>query len=158
MKKAVRITVIIALIALIVIQFIRPLENNGGYETVGTFETETHVSPELSVVIKENCYDCHSNQTQYPWYSKVAPISFWLSDHINDGKKHFNASAWSEYADKKKEHKLEELGDEVGHDEMPLSSYTLLHGDLTAAEKKMVLDWASAARATYQIKLKTSAN
>ncbi len=82
MKKAVRIILIMALVALIVIQFIRPEKNNGGHESVSDFEKETNVSPEISAVLKSHCYDCHSNQTEYPWYSEVAPVSFFLNDHI----------------------------------------------------------------------------
>ncbi len=142
---------IVGLLALVVIQFIPLKRNQQGYESVLAFEQETQVSPKLSSILKANCYDCHSNQTQYPWYSAVAPINFWLDEHVQDGKKHFNLSQWSEYSIKRKDHKLEELIEEVEEAEMPLPSYTWVHGSLTEIERQTLLDWAQMARLSYRI-------
>lgn len=142
---------IVGLLALVVIQFIPLKPNQQGYESVLAFEQETQVSPKLSSILKANCYDCHSNQTQYPWYSAVAPINFWLDEHVQDGKKHFNLSQWSEYSIKRKDHKLEELIEEVEEAEMPLPSYTWVHGSLTEIERQTLLDWAQMARLSYRI-------
>ncbi|WP_273005712.1 heme-binding domain-containing protein, partial [Leeuwenhoekiella blandensis] len=68
------------------------------------------------------CYDCHSNQTTYPWYSNLAPASFYLEDHIKDGKRHLNFSEWEQYSAKRKDHKLDELIEEVEREGMPLES------------------------------------
>lgn len=157
MKKSIkylRALGIIGLIAFAVIQFIPVEENNQGYQSVLAFETETNVSPELAEVLRANCYDCHSNQTQYPWYSSVAPINFWLDEHVRDGKKHFNVSQWSEYSVKRKDHKLEELIEEVEESEMPLPSYTWVHGDLTETERQTLIDWAQMARLSYRMEQK----
>ena len=105
MKKVIRWVLILALIALVIIQFIRPEKNSGGYESVITFENETKPSVAVAEILKTNCYDCHSNHTQYPWYSEIAPISYFLKDHIDEGKEHFNVSAWDSYSIKKKDHK-----------------------------------------------------
>jgi len=113
MKKFLKYFFILALIALVVIQFIRPEKNLGGYESVAFFESETKPSQEVRGILKNNCYDCHSNHTNYPWYAEIAPASFWLADHVKDGKKHFNVSDWESYSAKKKDHKLEELFEEV---------------------------------------------
>ena len=94
-KKILKIVLVLALIALVAIQFIRPEKNNEGYKSVAAFEKETKPSVKVASILKENCYDCHSNQTQYPWYSEVAPFSLWLADHIEHGRKHFNVSDWS---------------------------------------------------------------
>ena len=142
---------VVGLLALVVIQFIPLKRNQQGYESVLAFEQETQVSPKLSSILKANCYDCHSNQTQYPWYSAVAPINFWLDEHVQDGKKHFNLSQWSEYSIKRKDHKLEELIEEVEEAEMPLPSYTWVHGSLTEIERQTLLDWAQMARLSYRI-------
>lgn len=156
MKKTIKILRplgIVGLIALVAIQFIPINQNNQGYESVLAFEAETNVSPELAAVFKANCYDCHSNQTQYPWYSNLAPINFWLDEHVQDGKKHFNVSQWSEYSVKRKDHKLEELIEEVEEAEMPLPSYTWVHGSLTDAERQALIDWAQMARLSYRMDL-----
>ena len=108
--------------------------------------------------MKENCYDCHSNQTIYPWYAEIAPVNYWLADHVKDGKKHFNVSAWKDYSIKKKDHKLEELLEMVEEGEMPLDSYTWLHGKLSENATKLLLQWATVARLQYKAQLEISAN
>lgn len=149
---------VLALIALIAIQFIRPDKNNDGYESVALFEVETKPSTQVATILKESCYDCHSNQTHYPWYAEVAPFSLWLNDHIEHGKEHFNVSAWESYSVKKKEHKLEELIEMVEEDEMPLKSYAIIHGSISSDEKKLLLQWAGVARLQYKHQLEVSSN
>lgn len=146
----------LALIALVVIQFIRPEKNLGSYESVTIFESETKPSQEVRGILKTNCYDCHSNHTNYPWYAEIAPVSYWLADHVKDGKKHFNVSAWESYSAKKKDHKLEELFEEVEEGEMPLDSYTWIHGNLTKKEQKLILQWAQLARMQYSNQIEVS--
>ncbi len=154
--KILKYFLIIALAAFIIIQFIRPNKNEGGYESVMAFENTTKPSVQVATILKEQCYDCHSNQTQYPWYSEIAPASYWLADHIKDGKKHFNVSAWSEYSVKKKDHKLEELIEMVEEGEMPLDSYTWIHGKLEDDDKKLLLQWAGLVRLQYRDELQMS--
>jgi len=158
MKKFLKIILILALVALVVIQFIRPDKNEAGYESVTYFENETKLTPKMAVLLKENCYDCHSNQTNYPWYAEIAPVNYWLEDHVKDGKKHFNVSAWKDYSIKKKDHKLEELLEMVEEGEMPLDSYTWLHGNLSEDDTKLLLQWATVARLQYKAKLEVSSN
>ncbi|MGB0146083.1 MAG: heme-binding domain-containing protein [Flavobacteriaceae bacterium] len=148
--KWIRPLAIIALIALFGIQFIPVASNSQGYESVRAFERETQMSPELTEVFQTNCYDCHSNQTQYPWYSKIAPVNFWLDEHVRDGKKHFNVSEWGQYSIKRKDHKLEELIEEVQEQEMPLPSYTWIHGKLSPQDRQALIDWAQMVRLSYQ--------
>src|SRR5690606_8660517 len=154
--KFFRIISILLLIAFIAIQFIRPKKNNGGYESIVLFENETKPSKKVSIILEENCYDCHSNQTQYPWYGEVAPFSLLLADHIEHGKEHFNVSTWKYYYVRKKEHKLEELVEMVESEEMPLSSYAIVHGNLSGEERKLLLQWAGLARLQYKHLLEVS--
>lgn len=154
--KIIKIVLVLALIALVAIQFIRPEKNNGGYESVALFESETKASANVASILKESCYDCHSNQTQYPWYAEIAPFSLWLVEHIEEGKEHFNVADWGSYSIKKKEHKLEELVEMVEKDEMPLRSYTIIHGDLSENDKKLLLQWAGVARLQYKHQLEVS--
>jgi hypothetical protein len=158
MKKLFKIVLILALGALIIIQFIRPDKNEAGYEGVEHFENETKPTPEMAALLRANCYDCHSNQTNYPWYAEIAPVNYWLADHVKDGKKHFNVSAWNDYSIKKKDHKLEELLEMVEEGEMPLDSYTWLHGNLSKDDIKLILQWATIARLQYKAQLKVSSN
>ncbi len=141
---------ILLLLTLVVIQFIRPDKNNGGYQSVDLFEKEVVHSKEIATILKNNCYDCHSDQTNYPWYAEIAPIHYFLAAHVNDGKKHFNVSAWETYSAKRKDHKLEELIEYIEEGEMPLESYTWLHGKLSKDDTKALLDWAQISRLKYQ--------
>ncbi|UAB81010.1 heme-binding domain-containing protein [Marixanthomonas sp. SCSIO 43207] len=144
------------LVILIILQFIRPEKNTNGYESISEFETETKPSSDVSLILKENCYNCHSNHTEYPWYAEIAPISFFINEHINHGKSHFNVSEWNTYSAKKKDRKIEELVEMVEKEEMPLNSYKLLHGDMSENEQKLLLQWAGLVRLQYKSQLKVS--
>lgn len=150
MKIAKRVLVLL-LIVLIALQFYRPEKNDAEVRDVTSFEKETKPAPLVVGVLQTKCYDCHSNKTTYPWYAEVAPISLWLNDHVEEGNKHFNVSAWDSYEDKKKDHKLEELIEEVEEGKMPLNEYNWLHGgSLSQAEKDAVIAWAKEARKKYK--------
>ncbi len=151
MKKITKIVALILLAVLLIMQFIRPDKNESGYESVVYFEKETQPSDQIKTILKDNCYDCHSNQTIYPWYAEVAPVSYWLDDHVEEGKEHFNVSNWEQYSTKKKDHKLEELIEEVEEGEMPLNSYTWMHGNLNQEDKESLIQWAKQLRSKYSV-------
>lgn len=142
----------IALVALVLLQFYRPEKNDTEYRDVASFEAETKPTAEVKTILENNCYDCHSNKTEYPWYSEVAPISLLLADHIEEGNEHFNISQWDGYDDKKKDHKLDELIEEVEEGEMPEKGYALIHGGISKSEKEALMAWAKQARSNYNIK------
>jgi hypothetical protein len=139
------------LVVLVGMQFYRPEKNVAAGDYVAAFETETNPSPEVKAILNTACYDCHSDNTEYPWYNNIAPVSYWLADHIEDGKKHLNFSDWQNYDAKKKDHKLEELIEEVKEGEMPLKEYTWTHGDakLTQEQISTLVAWADGVRANY---------
>lgn len=150
--KIVKKILVVLLIALVLIQFYRPEKNNAEYRDVAAFEAETNVTGNIKTIMENNCYNCHSNKTDYPWYAQIAPASFFISHHIEEGNEHFNISQWQTYSYKKKDHKLEELIEEVEEGEMPLDSYTWTHGSITEEEKEVVIAWAKEARKNYTIK------
>lgn len=156
MKKKIKLLGYILLAAFVIIQFIRPDKNQGNLDSVIAFQEDTSTPDNVVRILKEQCFDCHTNYTKYPWYAELAPISFWLNDHVVDGKKHFNMSEWNSYSAKKKDHKLEELVEEVEEGEMPLPSYTWIHGTLSEKDKKSLLEWANIARLKYEKDLKVS--
>lgn len=139
------------LIVLVLAQFFGPELNEGDIASVDTFLIDTNPPDEVKMILKESCFDCHSSHTRYPWYNKITPVNYWLAEHVKDGKKHFNVSLWEEYSNKKKDHKLEELIEEVKTKEMPLPSYTWTHGeaDLTQDQIAAVVDWAKQVRLKY---------
>lgn len=141
------------LLVLIAMQFYRPDKNSAETDLKTAFLTETNPSAELQNIFESSCFDCHSNTTSYPWYNNIAPVSYWLADHIKDGKKHLNFSEWETYSAKKKDHKLEEVIEMVEEGEMPLQEYTWTHNEakLSEAQVAAVIDWAKKTRLLYQL-------
>ncbi|WP_222984455.1 heme-binding domain-containing protein [Flagellimonas meishanensis] len=152
MKIAKKIAIVL-LVILIGMQFYRPDKNMATGDYVSAFETETQPGPEVQKVLETTCYDCHSDNTVYPWYNNIAPISYWIDGHIEEGKEHLDFSDWANYSAKKKDHKLEELVEEIEEGEMPLKEYTWTHQDarLSEDQRKALMDWATKTRALYQI-------
>lgn len=107
---------------------------------------------EVAVILKNVCYDCHSNQIKYPWYYEIAAISWWLSDHIEEGREHLNFSEWGIYKRPKKAHKAEECVEEVEEEEMPLPSYTYLHkeADLSDEQRSLLEKYFKGIEKKYQ--------
>ncbi len=137
----------------IAMQFYSPTKNSSPGNHTAVFLKETNPSPELREVFENSCYDCHSNNTRYPWYNNIAPISYWLAGHVDEGKEHLNFSEWNSYSMDKKDHLLEELEEEVVKGEMPLNKYTYIHGDaaLSGSEVNAISEWVKKTRIIYQL-------
>lgn len=147
---------LVLLIVFIIAQFFGPDKNDGDINTVAAFETETNPPEDVKLILKNACYDCHSDATNYPWYNNITPVNYWLAGHIKDGKKHFNVSKWEGNSIKRKDHKFDELIEEVEEGEMPLNSYTWTHGDakLTPEQITSVINWAKQVRLMYGLQSK----
>ena len=152
LKKA----ALVLLVLFVAMQFYRPEKNLAQGDHTAKFLTQTNPSQDVRLILKESCYDCHSNNTVYPWYNNVAPISYWLANHIKDGKKHLNFSDWANYSVKKKDHKLEEVIEMLEAGEMPLKEYTWTHeaANLTSDQRNAIMVWASQTRVLYQLNQK----
>lgn len=140
---------LIALLSiLVIIQFIRPDKNIGNSYGVNDVTQAIPTSDEVKTILDKACMDCHSNNTHYPWYNNIQPIAFWLARHVDEGKEELNFSEFKTYTLKRQDHKLEEVAEMVQKGEMPLSSYTITHGDakLTEAEKQLLINWANEGR------------
>lgn len=144
------------LFVLIVAQFFGPEKNEGDLTSLTTFIEETNLPDEIHKMMKESCFDCHSSSTRYPWYSSITPVNYWMADHVKVGSKKLNFSKWAEYSLKKKEHKMEELFEEVEKKNMPLDSYTWTHSEanFTDAQVKLMVDWAKGVQSNYKEQLK----
>lgn len=143
--KILKILAIVALIALIVIQFFPKDYNQSETIPASDFIASYNPPKEVEAILRASCYDCHSNNTEYPWYNRVQPVNWYLADHVDEGKSELNFSEFGEYSQKRKDHKLEELIKEVKNDKMPLDEYTWLHQEakLTDDDKKVLMDWVA---------------
>ncbi|PQJ77088.1 heme-binding domain-containing protein [Polaribacter glomeratus] len=150
--KIIKKIAIVLLVALVIAQFFGPEKNEGDITSVDAFMAETNPPAKVRKILSESCFDCHSNNTKYPWYDNITPVNFWLDEHINDGKKHLNFSDWSSYSLKKKEHKMDELHEEVEEGEMPLNSYTWTHSEanLTPEQIAEMVAWGKNVQAEYK--------
>ncbi|UCC25994.1 MAG: heme-binding domain-containing protein [Gemmatimonadales bacterium] len=99
-------------------------------------------------IVERACADCHTHSTEWPWYSRVAPVSWWLVHHVEEGREHLNLSTWGTVAPDRQDHLLEELEEYVEEREMPLRSYMLGHPEarITDEERQVVIDWARRTR------------
>jgi hypothetical protein len=105
-------------------------------------------SPEVRQILATSCYDCHSNQTTYPWYAEVQPVGWWLANHVESGRRKLNFAEFNTYPIPKQMKKLEAIGDKVRDQKMPLASYTLIHRDakLTEAQVSALCRWSESAQ------------
>jgi hypothetical protein len=149
-RRIIKRTLIGLLVIFLLIQFIRPNTNKNAGVQPNSVLTKYPASPQVTAILEKACNDCHSNNTNYPWYSHIQPAAWWMSNHVKDGKKELNFDEFVNYTPKKQHKKFEEIAEMVKEDEMPLRSYTWIHRDakLTEVEKQALVNWANQAAAT----------
>lgn len=153
MKKIIKAGLVVLFATVVAIQFFRPDFTNPPIVAGQTIEETANVPPDVQMVLSRSCGDCHSNKSIYPWYSQIAPVSWFLANHIKDGRHELNFSEFGTYAPKKKARKLEEICDQVETGSMPLSSYLWIHRDaaLSADESRLLCDWAKGEKAKIAV-------
>lgn len=144
MKKKILLGLLVLFVA---IQFIRP-EKNQSDDQLNAVSKKYEVPENVEEILKVACYDCHSNNTRYPWYANVQPSAWWLADHVDEGKRELNFSNFVTRPIAVQNKKFEEIAKEVEEKEMPIAEYTYLgmHSDakLTDEQRKTLVDWAHA--------------
>ena len=142
-KKTILIILALLLIFFAGAQFFQPDKNEGerNIET-GLFQTAV-VNDQIKALLTTSCYDCHSNSTNHPWYSKVFPVSWYLYDHVKIGKEALNFSEWGTYTDNEKISQLVDIGETVSDGEMPLRSFLIIHKEakLSNDEIQKIVNW-----------------
>ena len=144
MKKKIAL-VIVAI--LIIIQFFHPKKNQSTEILATDITKVTTVPDNVLQILKIACYDCHSNNTAYPWYNNIQPVAWWLNNHVNEGKERLNFSTFGDYTTEKATKKMRGIAKVIEKDEMPLTSYTLIHRNaiLDETQKQLVLNWSKSA-------------
>ena len=148
MKKKI---ILIGLCVFVLMQLIRPQLNKSAQSFEATKIQD--VPNDVQTVLKNNCFDCHSNDTKYPWYGYLQPVAFLLNQHIIEGKAALNFDEFKTYNFKKQYNKIKSIGQQIKDDKMPLKSYRLLHSKayLSDKEKLLLINWSDS---TYNL-LKT---
>lgn len=145
-----KILAVLAIIA-VAIQFFPPARNVSAAAPGPNDITVMYpTSPEVKAILMESCYDCHSDNTRYPWYTRIQPVGWWMQDHVNEGIEELNFSQFGTYTAKRAEKKLKEIIEETKDGEMPLTSYLITHRDakLTASQVQLLTDRADGIRAS----------
>src|SRR5680860_1030738 len=136
---------LVLLIALLGIQFLPTTRNQSDMVPKTDSMMVNKVPKTIQNKLQVSCYDCHSNNTEYPWYNKIQPVAWYLEDHVSHGKEEFNFSEFENYSDRRKKSKLKSFISQVEKDKMPLESYTLINRDakISDSEKELVLSWVN---------------
>lgn len=141
-KKWLKRILVLLLIFFIVIQFF-PAEKNNSADQNSDISLRYTAPLAVDALLKQACYDCHSNKTNYPWYSHIQPFGWWLAKHIRKGKEELNFNEFSSYSLRRQVSKLKAISGSLKNGSMPLKSYTLIHRDarLSTTEKNEIVAW-----------------
>jgi hypothetical protein len=160
MTRFLRWTAVSLAVLFIALQFVRPAKTNPLIDQSRALHTQAEMSTEVATILQRACYDCHSNDTRWPWYSNVAPVSWFVIDHVNHGRRHLNFSNWASYDKQKKATQIQLIGDTVKLNQMPMSSYTLIHTEakLSDEDKKLIGEWVKAEKSKLFNQPQTQSN
>jgi len=152
MKVALKIAkwfVIVLAALLLALQFVRPARTNPVVDESQTIFARTQMTPQVAAILDRSCRDCHSNKTVCPWYTNVAPVSWFIVNHVNEARPRLNLSEWGKLDRDRQSKKLQQICDQVSDGSMPLSTYTPLHpgSKVSPADVKVLCDWTDAERA-----------
>lgn len=144
----VKLVLIAVFVLVIVMQLFQPERNKDTHGSAKDITIMYQAPENVKAILQSSCYDCHSNNTRYPWYSYVQPMGWWLAHHIKEGKAELNLSEFGEYSLRRQQSKLKAIAGSIENDEMPLSSYTLIHtgAKLSPTEKEQLLDWVEKTK------------
>ena len=134
----------VLVVAIVLVIQVIPVERNVSTVPPGqSFEKTEKVPANVAAILKVSCYDCHSNNTRYPWYSELQPGAWFMARHIKKGKEELNFDEFNNYSKRRKKAKIKSIIRQIEKDEMPLKSYRMMHGNarLSADEKKELLDF-----------------
>ena len=156
MKRVFRVlrwVVIVLVVCLIIAQFFGPAKTNPASDATQAIESRLQVTPPVAAILDRSCIDCHSNKTRWPWYSNVAPVSWFVINHVIEGRQNLNFSEWGRYTQSDVDGLLKQMCREVKAGAMPLSSYTPLHpgSSLSPDDVKTLCDWTTAERARLAV-------
>ena len=148
MRRVFKLIVVAVAILFTSVQFFRPNQTNPPVDKLQTIEAHVRVAPEVAEIFERACKDCHSNQTDWPWYAHVSPVSWFVTDHVDHGRKNLNFSEWSRYDREQADWLLGAMCMTAERGQMPLSSYTRLHrsAKLSPLDVQTLCAWSRSER------------
>lgn len=139
---------LITFIVFAAIQFVRPARNNSSEELATDITKTIHVPDDVLNILKNSCYDCHTNNSRYPWYANIQPVGWMMAKHIKAGKADLNLSEFGTYSGRKQANKLRVIESSIRDRSMPIKNYTMMHRDATLSneDKDLITKWVSLTR------------
>ncbi|HUI33704.1 MAG TPA: heme-binding domain-containing protein [Dysgonamonadaceae bacterium] len=133
----------VLLAVLLLIQLVRPQKNISLTPAGKTFVDTFQVSEQVNAILAVSCYDCHSNNTNYPWYSEIQPMAWLMDKHVKEGKEKLNFDELPSYGPRKLNSKFTQITKQVEQGKMPLNSYLWMHGGarLSMEDKRLLIDY-----------------
>jgi len=143
--KIVKIIALVLLVCSVGIQFVPTELNQSNIVPKTDFLLVINPPENIRTLLQVSCYDCHSNNTDYPWYNRIQPVAWILEGHIEEGKAELNFNEWDSLSNRRKRSKLRSIIKQIESDEMPLKSYTIIHKDaeFTKAESEEIINWVT---------------
>lgn len=141
------------LAVLIIIQFFRPAKNVSDEIITANDISKVYAIPEnVHQVFISKCYDCHSNNTHYPWYYTIQPVAWWMAAHVDEGKEELNFSEFKTYPEKRANHKIEEISESINEGWMPLDSYLWIHHEakITDEDRTAINAWIKTLPVVFE--------
>ncbi len=148
MLRVLKWVILLAVGLFIAGQLVRPARTNPSVDPGLAIENQMQLDPKVAAILDRSCSDCHSNKTVWPWYSNVAPVSWFVINDVNEGRQHLSLSEWGKYDQNRRRVKLTEICDMVKSGAMPLSSYTVIHrgSKLTQDDVGLLCNWTVSER------------
>jgi len=139
---------LVGVVALVAAQFVPVTGANPPIDPAQAVFASMPVPAEITATLNRACQDCHSNQTVWPWYSRIAPVSWLIINDVNEGRRELNFSEWGRYTARRQDRKLKEICEQVERGKMPMPIYTVMHPDakLTASDRKAICAWSGEAQ------------
>lgn len=138
------------LLGSLAVQIVRPDRSNPPATAAASLAAKA--PPPIAAILDRSCRDCHSNETRWPWYTNISPVSWMVADHVHHGRDRFNYSEWSTYPSDDQDKFLGAMCNLTKRARMPLPSYLLIHRDaaLSAADVAALCAWSDKMRDTLQ--------
>lgn len=150
--QSIRLGLLVLVLLLVVAQFVGPGRTNPPVDATQSLEATATVPPAVAATVRRACFDCHSDETRWPAYASLAPVSWFVIGHVNEGREHLNFSRWGGYHPFERADLLDDACKAVRSGEMPLASYLLLHGDarLSSSDVTTLCEWTEAEAARQE--------
>jgi hypothetical protein len=144
----VKMGLVVLLLILLAIQFVQPARNQSTRDSEMGIASITKVPENVQAILQNSCYDCHSNNTRYPWYAAIQPGSWWMASHIKKGKEELNFDEFGNYSKRRQLSKLKAIQGSLEEQTMPLPSYLLIHrgASLSQSDQKILKLWTEDLR------------